>query len=164
MHKNRLTGLPAFYLMILKPENFSDGKRIPYAQDIAFDALYFASKSPTYKDSKYALARPFKANDTNELYQGFTRRLNFYTNSDTRVKAAIYFQGDRNAESLELSLGTFDGRRYMTKINNPKANTWLELDIPISNFKLKGESLKADEHIQVITIQGSYSVVNYLFT
>jgi hypothetical protein len=74
----------------------------PYAQDIAFDALYFAVKSPTYKDSKYALARPFKAHDVTELYQGFTKRLNLYTVSDTRLKAAVYFQGDRNPESLEL--------------------------------------------------------------
>ena len=136
----------------------------PYAQDIAFDALYYAVKSPTYKDSKYALARPFKAHDTNELYQGFTKRLNIYTIAGTRIKAAVYFQSDRNAESLELSLGTFDGRRYMYTIKNPKANSWLELDIPISSFKLKGESLKADEHIQVITLKGSYGVVNYLFT
>jgi hypothetical protein len=81
----------------------------PYAQDIAFDALYFASKTPTYNSSKYALARPFKAHDTNELYHGFTKRLNLYTTSDTRVKAAVYFQSDRNPESLELSLGTFGG-------------------------------------------------------
>ena len=136
----------------------------PYAQDIGFDALFSTSKTPTYKDSKYAIARPFKAHDTNELYQGFTKRLNLYTNSDTRVKAAIYFQSDRNPESLELSLGTFDGRRYMHKIDRPLANKWLELDIPISLFKQQGQSLKADEHIQVITIKGSYPAVNYLFT
>jgi len=136
----------------------------PYAQDIGFDALYFASKTPTYKNSKYALSRPFKAHDTNELYQGFTKRLNLYTNSDTRIKAAIYFQSDRNPESLELSLGTFDGRRYMHKIDKPVANKWLELDIPISAFMQGAQPLKADEHIQVITIKGSYLVVNYLFT
>ena len=136
----------------------------PYAQDIGFDALYFASKTPTYKNSKYALARPFKAHDTNELYQGFTRRLNLYTSSDTRIRAAVYFQSDRNPESLELSLGTFDGRRYMHKIDKPVANQWLELDIPISAFMQGGQALKADEHIQVITIKGSYPVVNYLFT
>ena len=136
----------------------------PYAQDIAFDALYFAVKSPTYKDSKYALARPFKAHDVTELYQGFTKRLNLYTVSDTRVKAAVYFQGDRNPESLELSLGTFEGKRYFHKINNPKANSWLELDLPISAFKLDGKSLGANEHIQVITLKGSYPIVNYLLT
>ena len=109
----------------------------PYAQDIAFDALYFASKTPTYKNSKYALARPLKAHDTNELYQGFTKRLNLFTIPDTRVKAAIYFQSDRNAESLEVSLGTFDGRRFMHKINNPQANTWIEIDLPLSSFSHK---------------------------
>ncbi len=136
----------------------------PYAQDIAFDALYAAAKSPTHNDSKYALARPFKAHDTNELYQGFTRRLNMYTTSDTRVRAAVYFQSDRDAGSLELSIGTFDGRRYRYNIANPKANTWLELDIPIADFKLDNASLKAGEHIQVITLKGTYPVVNYLFT
>lgn len=136
----------------------------PYAQDIAFDALYFASKTPTYKNSKYALARPFKAHDTNELYQGFTRRLNLYTTADTRVKAAVYFQSDRNPESLELSLGTFDGARYFHKIEKPSANTWIELDLPISAFTSNGKTLSPNEHIQVITIKGSYPIVNYLFT
>jgi hypothetical protein len=83
----------------------------PYAQDIAFDALYFASKTPTFKESKYALARPLKAHDTNELYQGFTRRLNLYTTSDTRIKAAVYFQSDRNPES-----GAFSGDFCRCKI------------------------------------------------
>lgn len=136
----------------------------PYAQDIAFDALYFASKTPTYKNSKYALARPIKAHDTNELYQGFTKRLNIYTIPDTRIKAAIYFQSDRNADFLELSLGTFDGRRFMHKINNPKANTWIEIDLPLSSFSSKGQPLQAAEHIQVITIEGSYLIKNYLYT
>ncbi|SKB31980.1 DUF4962 domain-containing protein [Daejeonella lutea] len=136
----------------------------PYAQDIAFDALYYARKTPTYKNSKYALARPFKAHDTNELYQGFTKRLNLYTSADTRIKAAIYFQSDRNPESLELSLGTFDGKRYMHTITKPLANTWLELDLPISVFNLNGQALTPNEHIQVITIKGSYPIVNYLFT
>ncbi|SDM36068.1 Heparinase II/III-like protein [Daejeonella rubra] len=136
----------------------------PYAQDIAFDALYFASKTPTYKNSKYALARPLKAHDTNELYQGFTKRLNLYTVPDTRVKAAIYFQSDRNAESLDLSLGTFDGRRFLHKISKPQANTWIEIDLPLSSFSLKGQPLHADEHIQVITVEGTYPVKNYLYT
>ncbi|MEX2235290.1 MAG: DUF4962 domain-containing protein [Cyclobacteriaceae bacterium] len=136
----------------------------PYAQDIGFDALYFARKSPTHKDSKYALARPFKAHDTNELYQGFTKRLNMYTNADTHIKAAVYFQSDRDPESLVLSLGTFDGRRYLHTIEKPVANKWIELDIPIRAFTLNRQSLKAGEHIQVITIKGSYPIVNYLFT
>ncbi|MEJ7693940.1 DUF4962 domain-containing protein [Daejeonella sp.] len=136
----------------------------PYAQDIAFDALYFASKTPTYNNSKYALARPFKAHDTNELYQGFTKKLNLYTTADTRVKAAVYFQSDRNPESLELSLGTFGGARYMHKIQKPLANKWIELNLPISAFSLNGQALKPNEHIQVITLKGSYPIVNYLFT
>lgn len=136
----------------------------PYAQDIAFDALYFASKTPTFKNSNYALARPLKAHDTNELYQGFTKRLNLFTSSNSRIKAAIYFQSDRNPASLELSLGTFDGKLFSHTINNPEANTWIELDIPAASFMLGTQSMKADEHIQVITIKGTYSTKNYLFT
>lgn len=136
----------------------------PYAQDIAFDALYFAARTPTYKNSKYSLARPLKAHDTNELYHGFTRRLNIYTVSDTRVKAAVYFQSDRNPDLLELALGTFDGRLFTHKISKPQANTWIELDIPIESFRDENRQLKADEHIQVITVKGTYNTKNYLFT
>ena len=183
MKKQFLLNVAAFCLLIMTARAQTSESRIPYtlfndfetgelfawetypyAQDIAFDALYFTVKSPTYKDSKYSLARPFKAHDVNELYQGFTKRLNMYTISGSRLKAAVYFQSDRNAESLELSLGTFEGKRYFHTISHPKANTWLELDLPISEFKLNGESLKAGEHIQVVTLKGSYPIVNYLFT
>ena len=50
----------------------------PYAQDIGFDALYFARQSPTYHNSKYALARPVKASDAVVLFQGFTKRISIY--------------------------------------------------------------------------------------
>jgi hypothetical protein len=136
----------------------------PYAQDIGFDALYFARQSPTYHNSKYALARPIKASDAVELYQGFTKRLNMYTIAATRVKAAVYFQSDRNPQTLELSLGTFDGRRYLNTIQNPVANQWVELDIPVTDFKMNGQSLGSGEHIQVITIKASYPMVYYLYT
>ena len=136
----------------------------PYQQDIGFDALYFARKSPTHNNSKYALARPVRAFYSEELDHGFTKRLNMYTNAGSRVKLAIYFQSDRNPESLELSLGTFDGRRFMHTIQNPMANTWIELDIPAGEFKLNGQSLNAGEHIQVITLKGSYPKVYYLNT
>ncbi|MEP6596137.1 MAG: DUF4962 domain-containing protein, partial [Ginsengibacter sp.] len=136
----------------------------PYAQDIGFDALYFARKSPTYHNSTYALARPVKANDATELYQGFTKRLNLYTTSTTRVKAAVYFQSDRNPQALELSLGTFDGHRYLHTIQNPLANQWVDLDIPVTDFKMNGQSLGSGEHIQVISIKASYPMVYYLYT
>lgn len=136
----------------------------PYAQDIGFDALYFTRKSPTYKKSSYALARPVKANDGVELAHGFTKRLNLWTNQDTRIKAAIYFQSDRDPEVLKLSLGTFDGRRYRYTIANPEANQWLELDIPIEKFSLEGKALGADEHIQVVTLEANYPTVYYLYT
>ena len=136
----------------------------PYSQDIGFDALYFARKSPTYHNSNYALARPVKASDAIELYQGFTKRLNLYTTTATRVKAAVYFQSDRNPQTLELSLGTFDGRRYLHTIQNPVANQWVELDIPITDFQMNGQSLSPGEHIQVVTVKASYPMVYYLYT
>lgn len=136
----------------------------PYAQDIGFDALYFARSSPTYQKSKYALARPIKASDATELYQGFTKRLNFYTVPDTRIKAAIYFQSDRAPHQLEVSLGTFDGKRYFHTIQNPAANEWVEIDIPISALKMNGQSLPAGEHIQVVTLKADYPMVYYLYT
>jgi len=136
----------------------------PYAEDIGFDALYFARQSPTYHNSKYALARPVKASDATELYQGFTKRLNLYTTAATRVKLAVYFQSDRSPQTLELSLGTFDGRRYLHTIQTPAANQWVELDIPATDFQMNGQSLGSGEHIQVITIKASYPMVYYLYT
>src|SRR5665647_939752 len=136
----------------------------PYAEDIGFDALYFARQSPTYHNSKYALARPVKASDATELYQGFTKRLNLYTTAATRVKLAVYFQSDRSPQTLELSLGTFDGRRYLNTIRDPEANQWVELDIPVTDFQMNGQSLGSGEHIQVITIKASYPMVYYLYT
>ena len=136
----------------------------PYAEDIGFDALFFTQTSPTYNNSKYALARPVRANDIVELYHGFTKRLNLWTTSESRLQAAVYFQSDRNPAKLELSLGTFDGRRYRHTIENPEANQWLELDIPMEAFKLNGQSLAAGEHLQVVTLEASYPMVYYLYT
>lgn len=136
----------------------------PFQQDVGYDALYFTRQSPTFNDSKYALARPVKANHTVELYQGFSRRLNLWTTDDSRIQVAVFFQSDRNPEKLELSLGTFDGRRYIHTIDNPKANRWVELDIPAEAFELDGEALNPGVHIQVITMKATYPIVYYLFT
>ena len=76
----------------------------------------------------------------------------------------MYFQSDRNPAALEISLGTFDGRRFFYRIDAPLANQWLELDIPLDAFRAQNVSLKPGEHIQVITLKGTYPVVNYLFT
>lgn len=137
----------------------------PYQQDIGYDALYFTQQSPTYQNSQHALARPVTANHTTDLYQGFTRQLNLWTTSETRLQAAVYFQSDRNLESLEITLGTFGGQRYKHTIEHPKANEWLEIDLPIDRFQLDdGEKLRPDKHIQVVTLKGSYPEVYYLYT
>jgi hypothetical protein len=134
----------------------------PYNQDEGYDALYYARKTPTHNNSLYAAARPVTAHETSELSHGLTKRLNMWTTPTTRIRAAVFFQSDRNPEKLELSLGTFDGRRYMHIIRNPEANRWLELDIPAGEFKLNGKSLGSGEHIQVVTFKGNYPVVYYL--
>jgi hypothetical protein len=136
----------------------------PYAEDIGSNRLFFAHKSPTYKNSQYALAGLVRANDAVELYNGFTKRLNLWTTHDTRIRVAVYFQSDRNPSTLELSLGTFDGRQYIDTIRNPVANQWVELDIPIEAFRLKGNLLASNEHIQVITLKASYSMAYWLNT
>ncbi|HEV7621897.1 MAG TPA: hypothetical protein VGO09_09195, partial [Flavisolibacter sp.] len=136
----------------------------PYSQDIGYDALYFTRQSPTYKNSKYALARPVRAADATELSQGFTKRLNLYTTQATHIKMALYFQGDRNPGDLEISLGTFDGRRYLYSVSKPDGNQWVELDIPIGDFKKEGQPLGSAEHIQVVTVKVNYPMVYYLYT
>lgn len=137
----------------------------PYAQDIAFDALYFARSNPTHNNSKYALARPLKANDTGEFEHGMTKRFNFWTTPETVVKCAIYFQSDRNPETLEIGIGTFEGERFTHTIENPQANQWLELALPMTSFRSdNGSVLTAGKHVQVMTVKGSYPVVSYLYT
>lgn len=136
----------------------------PYAEDIGSNRLFFSQKSPSYNNSHYALSTLVRANDAVELYHGFTRRLDLWTTSSTHIHVAVYFQSDRDPSELELSLGTFDGKRYMDTIRNPKANHWLELNIPRDSFRLNGHPLASDEHIQVVTLKASYPMVYWLNT
>ena len=136
----------------------------PYAEDIGSNRLYFTHSSPTYKNSRYALADLVRANDAVELYHGFTKRINMWTIPETHIRVALYFQSDRNPAILELSLGTFDGRQYLDTIYNPEANRWVELDLPIAAFRLKGQPLASNEHIQVVTLKASYPMVYWLNT
>src|SRR5690606_10423073 len=150
-------------------DDFETGELIgwepyPYAEDIGFDGLFFTQKTPSYKNSKYAVARPVKANDIVELYQGFTKRLNIWTVPETTVQVAVYFQSDRDPEMIELSLGTYDGRRFKHRIPTPVANQWIELNIPLADFILDGNPLQAGEHIQVVTLESRYPMVYYLYT
>jgi hypothetical protein len=136
----------------------------PYAEDIGSYRLVFAQKSPTHNDSKYALAGLVRANDVVEVYEGFTRRFDLWTVQGSRVRIAVYFQSDRNPATLELSLGTFQGKRYFCTLKNPRANHWLELDLPIDSFRLNGQPLAANEHIQVITVTATYPSAYWLNT
>lgn len=136
----------------------------PYAEDIGSYRLVFDQKSPTHNNSQYALAGLVRANDVVEVYEGFTRRLDLWTRQDSRISVAIYFQSDRDPSTLELSLGTFHGKRYFCTIRKPKANHWLELDLPIDSFKVNGHPLLANEHIQVITVKATYPSTYWLNT
>ncbi|MEX2573174.1 MAG: DUF4962 domain-containing protein [Balneolaceae bacterium] len=134
----------------------------PYEQDVGTTRHFFTRESPSLDNSRYALHRPMPANDGVELYNGFTKRLNIWTTPETRLQVAVFLQGDRNPQTLEISLGTFDGRRYMHTIENPEANQWLELNIPARAFRMDGEPLGPGENIQVVTLKGSYDTVYYL--
>lgn len=139
-------------------------EQYPYAQDIGFDALYFARESPTLNHSRYALSHPVKAYDTHELYQGFTRRLNMTAVKESILEMGIYLQSDRDAKELELSFGTTDGQRYFHRIANPVANQWLLLKIPLSEFRNGRGSELSNKSLEAISIQASYDTIYYLNT
>ena len=160
------SGSKSPYLLL---DNFETGELFgwepyPYAQDIGSHRLFYAQKSPAFQGSKYSLATLFPANDAVELSNGFTKRLDLWATPDSRVRFAVFFQADRSPATLEVSLGTFNGKRYFYTVRNPEANKWVQLDIPIGNFKLNAETMAAGEHIQVVTIEATYPSVYWLNT
>ena len=50
------------------------------------------------------------------------------------------------------------------RIQNPEANKWIELDIPVKDFLSDGKSPATGDHIQVVTIKAIYPMVYYLYT
>jgi hypothetical protein len=157
----------------LKPEtifhDFETGElysweQYPYAQDIGFDALFFARRTPTLNNSKYALAHPHRAYDTHELFQGFTRRINLVASADAQLETYLFLHSDRNAKQLEISLGTKDGQRYFYYRNAPKANEWIPVKVPLSAFRNDKGSLPVNSELEAITIQVNYDTIYYLNT
>ena len=134
----------------------------PYAQDIGYEPFTVTQKEPTHNGSKYSLAKIQRPNDVVELYEGFTKEIDLWTASDTRMKLALFLIADRKPEYVEFSLCLFDGRRYFSREKTPDANRWLELDIPLSRFTVNGQSLSAGEHIQAVTIMAFYPVVSHI--
>lgn len=134
----------------------------PYQQDTGYDPAFSTKKEPAYGGKGSSLWRLTKPNDANDLSQGFTKRINMYAISSTRLKFAFYFMSDRKPETLEVSLGTLNGILYTHTIRSPKANTWIEVDLPIDTFKSSGKSLTAGEHLQVVVMKAFYPVVNHL--
>lgn len=139
-------------------------EQYPYAQDIGFDALYFARQTPTLHNSRFALAHPVKAYDTHELYQGFTRRLNMIASAGAGLDLGIYLQSDRAAKELEISLGTRDGKRYFYRLPRPQANEWIKVQTPLSAFKNGTASLPLNSELEAITVQAYYDTTYYLYT
>ncbi|WP_276346282.1 heparinase II/III family protein [Daejeonella sp. JGW-45] len=148
-------------------DNFDTGEMFtwepyPYQQDTGYDPLFTTKKEPAYGGKGSSLWRLTKPNDANDLTQGFTKRIDMYANQSTRLKFAFFFMSDRKPASLEVSLGTFQGTLYTHTISSPKANTWVEVDLPIEDFKSSGKSLSAGEHLQVVVMKAFYPVVNHL--
>lgn len=139
-------------------------EQYPYAQDIGYDALFFARTTPTLNKSKYALAHPVKAYDTHELYQGFTRKLNSVASAGALLETHIYLQSDRPANELELSFGTTTGKRYFYQLGTQPANEWITVRVPLSEFKNSDGSLPLNSGLEAITIQAKYDTTYYLYT
>ena len=148
-------------------DNFDTGEMYtwepyPYQQDTGYDPLFGTKKEPAYGGNGSSLSRLTKPNDANDLTQGFTKRIDMFTNSSTRLKFAYFFMSDRKPASLDVSLGTFDGKLYTHTISSPKANTWVEVDLPMESFRSSGKSLSAGEHLQVVVMKTFYPLVNHL--
>ncbi|MFA6944396.1 MAG: heparinase II/III family protein [Pedobacter sp.] len=149
-------------------DNFDTGEMFtwepyPYQQDTGYDPLFGTKKEPAYGGKGSSLSRLTKPNDANDLTQGFTKRIDMYTLPSTRLKFAYYFMSDRKPEKLDVSLGTFDGRLFTYTILSPKANTWVEVDIPVESFKFyNGKSLSDGVHLQVVVMKAFYPLVNHL--
>jgi hypothetical protein len=148
-------------------DNFDTGEMFtwepyPYQQDTGYDPLFGTKKEPAFGGKGSSLSRLTKPNDANDLTQGFTKRIDLYSLPDTRLKFAYYFMSDRKPEKLDVSLGTFDGRLFTHTILSPKANTWVEADIPLESFLLNEKSLKDGVRLQVVVMKAFYPVVNHL--
>lgn len=148
-------------------DNFDTGEMFtwepyPYQQDTGYDPLFGTKKEPAFGGKGSSLSRLTKPNDANDLTQGFTKRIDMYSLPGTRLKFAYYFMSDRKPEKLDVSLGTFDGRLFTHTILAPKANTWVEVDIPLESFLIGEKSLKDGVRLQVVVLKAFYPVVNHL--
>ncbi|SDM36538.1 Heparinase II/III-like protein [Daejeonella rubra] len=148
-------------------DNFDTGEMFtwepyPYQQDTGYDPLFGTKKEPAYGGKGSSLSRLTKPNDANDLTQGFTKRIDMYALAGTRLKFAYFLMSDRRPETMDVSIGSFNGVLYTHTIKSPKANTWVEVDIPLESFKSKGNSLSAGEHLQVVVMKTFYPVVNHL--
>ncbi|MCE5248599.1 heparinase II/III family protein [bacterium] len=137
----------------------------PYAQDIGYDPMTQRQSEPARNGSSCAIARIVKPTDALDLSEGFTRRLDIWTTGDTHVQFALFLMSDRSPETLEVSLGLFDGRRYVYTIESPVANRWEDYNIPVRKFTLgDGGSLDKGEHVQAVTIKAFYPLVSHLMS
>ena len=149
-------------------DNFDTGEMFtwepyPYQQDTGYDPLFGTKKEPAFGGKGSSLSRLTKPNDANDLSQGFTKRIDMYTLPTTQLKFAYYFMSDRKPEKLDVSLGTFDGKLFTHTILSPKANSWVEVDIPVGSFKSNdGKSLSDGDHLQVVVMKAFYPLVNHL--
>ena len=61
----------------------------PYAQDIGYDPALLCQREPVHNKSRYAIARIVKPNDMIDLSEGFTRQIDLWTTTATRLKCAV---------------------------------------------------------------------------
>lgn len=150
-------------------DNFDTGEvytwePYPYAQDVGYDPYFRTKKEPAFGGKGESLSRITKPNDAIDLSQGFTKRIDLYTIGSSRLKFAYYFMTDRQPEKLDVQLGTFDGKLFTHTLKSPKANSWVEVDLPLDAFTLNGKSLPANEHLQVVAIHAFYPLVTHLMS
>ena len=148
-------------------DNFDTGEMFtwepyPYQQDTGYDPLFGTKKEPAFGGNGSSLSRLTKPNDANDLTQGFTKRIDMYSLPNTRLKFAYYFMSDRKPETLDVSVGSFDGRLFTHTIKSPKANTWVEVDLPLESFIHQEKPLNVGTHLQVVVLKAFYPVVNHL--
>lgn len=136
----------------------------PYAQDIGYEPFTVTRREPAHNGSKYSLAKTHRAHDIVELREGFTKEIDLWTASDTRMQLALFLVADRKPEGIELSLCLFDGRRFFHTVESPAVNQWLELDVPLKQFTMDGESLGSGERLQAVTIEASYAVISHILS
>jgi hypothetical protein len=132
----------------------------PYAQDIGWDPRTVCKTEPSHEGSKFSLTRMVEPNQVAGLEEGFTKQLDMWTSTGSRMQYMLFLTADRRPEKLETSICLFDGRRFFKNISAPEVNKWIKLDFPLREFTFSGKPLETGRHIQAVTIKATYPEVS----